>query len=407
MAVDEIGIPEDPHERVELTAGEQTNDLWPFVSDPVLLLTEIVEWLLEYGSHATRYTYAQDLGLPVSGNDFADWAYPANEPVGWAATRDRYARALEIPAPRPITDNLPHKRGRYRAWHWFRWLIAHELDPLTVRSAHVKQWLDDLANAGAAPGTRDGMRAAAKSLYEHLADKGLCDANPIAIRRRRNGLDTKSNTSSTIVLTTAQVRALIRAAGTRGPHQTALEAARALVVVTLFTVGLRVSEVCGLNRDDLHVTRGRRALRILGKGEKVRIVYLSVLADDALTAYLALLDGTAGAIVTSLDEGPRAAVPLLVGRTGRRYGRAALWEMLRRITASGGDELASVATVMHPHALRHFYVTTAVEANVDLGRIADDIGHASTDTTRRIYDHATRDPLRSAVDVVADAIMHK
>ena len=91
-------------------------------------------------------------------------------------------------------------------------------------------------------------------------------------------------TSATIVLTTAQVRALYDTAARprqgAGPRDTA----RATAVVTLFTLGLRVSELCDLDRADLHVTRGRRALRVHGKGGKTRIVYLHAAAERALAA---------------------------------------------------------------------------------------------------------------------------
>lgn len=91
-------------------------------------------------------------------------------------------------------------------------------------------------------------------------------------------------------------------------------------------------------------------------------------------------------------------------RTGRRYQRQAIWQLLRRLAAAAGDSLLDVADAMHPHALRHFYVATAVEAGAQLVHVQADVGHASIDTTEQVYNNAARDPDRSAVDLVGTAL---
>jgi site-specific recombinase XerD len=288
----------------------------------------------------------------------------------------------------------PAARGRFRHLHWFRWCASSGVDPLVATSAHVKAWLDALNTAGSAPATRDRMLATVKALYTHLADTGLAAGNPAALNRRRLGLGaTATSTTGTVVLTTAQVKALYAAARTPRRGASALDTARAAAVVALFTLGLRVSELCGLDRGDLHVTRGRRALRVHGKGGKTRIVYLHEAADHALTDYLRERDTDAGTTLT------RRAVPgdspLLVTRTGNRYRRQAVWQLLQRLSADAP---------LHPHALRHFYVTTAVEAGAQLVHVQADVGHSSIDTTEQVYNNAARDPSRSAVDLVGDVL---
>jgi site-specific recombinase XerD len=86
---------------------------------------------------------------------------------------------------------------------------------------------------------------------------------------------------------------------------------------------------------------------------------------------------------------------LLVTRTGLRYRRQAVWQLLQRLSAD---------TPLHPHALRHFYVTTAVEAGAQLVHVQADVGHSSIDTTEQVYNNAARDPSRSAVDLVGDVL---
>ena len=405
-------------------------ELWPGVMDPAVLLTEIAEWLAGYGNRATRRTYAEGLGLPVTATDLRDWSDTGPAPDGWPAALARYAviigalpstpttpAATERPGHRPP----PASRGRLRSLHWLRWCASHRLDPLAARSAHVKAWLDALNDASAAPATRDRMLATVKALYGHLADQGLVSGNPAALNRRRHGLVVPADsTSATVTLTTAEVRILCDTAAQRRRGASELDTARAAAVVALFTLGLRVSELCGLNRPDLHVTRGRRALRVHGKGGKTRIVYLHARAENALMTYLRLRDtadrtaaAKKGAVpvrrqrppaFASLSASAPTPVPLLVTRNGQRYQRQAVWQLLRRLAAAAGEPLRDVAEAMHPHALRHFYVTTAVEAGAQLVHVQADVGHTSIDTTEQVYNNAARDPSRSAVDLVGASL---
>jgi len=316
----------------------------------------------------------------------------------WPAAVTHYARV--VAAADPVTGYRPPTaaRGRFRHLHWFRWCASGGVDPLTATSTHVKAWLDALGTAGAAPATRDRMLATVKALYTHLADTGLAAGNPAALNRRRLGLGAATtSTTGTVVLTTAQVKALYTAARSPRRGASALDTARATAVVALFTLGLRVSELCGLNRGDLHVTRGRRALRVHGKGGKTRVVYLHDAAETALTDYLRERDSahSADAGTTLTRRSAPGDSPLLVTRTGHRFRRQAVWQLLQRLSADAP---------LHPHALRHFYVTTAVEAGAQLVHVQADVGHTSIDTTEQVYNNAARDPSRSAVDLVGDVL---
>lgn len=387
---------------VGVTVGELTRadeGPWPGVDRPAELLEGIAEWLGGYGNRATRRTYAQGVGLPVTAAELRGWLPSAEEAAdtvrGWPAAVAHYASVVGAAPSGAAVRHAPPPaaRGRFRHLHWFRWCASGGVDPLVATSTQVKAWLDALATAGAAPATRDRMLATVKALYTHLADTGLAAGNPAALNRRRLGLDATS-TSGTVVLTTAQVKALYTAAATPRRGASALDTARATAVVALFTLGLRVSELCGLNRGDLQVTRGRRALRVHGKGGKTRVVYLHRAAEDAVLAYLRERDCDAGTALTRRTVG--ADGPLLVTRTGLRFRRQAVWQLLRR--------LSSDDTPLHPHALRHFYVTTAVEAGAQLVHVQADVGHTSVDTTEQVYNNAARDPSRSAVDLVGDVL---
>jgi site-specific recombinase XerD len=388
-------------ELMAAVAAGGPGDRWPGVADPAGLLGAVADWLAGYGNLATRRTYAEGLGLPVTAAAMADWLVAVGADPEWAVALHSYAKVLDVDPRRPAAEPghrpPPAPRGRLRHLHWFRWCAGTGLDPLAARAGDVKAWLAALADANAAVATRDRMLGTVKALYAHLAEHDLVGGNPAALNRRRLGLSTTGRTSSTITVTPDQVAALIAVAGRvrrRGNPQLAL---RAKAIVTVFTLGVRVSELCELDDTDRHVNRGRPALRVPGKGDKPRIVYLSTLADQALTAYLAARGSTPATPARRGDLAARR--PLFTTRSGSRLSRQDVWHLLRRLASAAGLDLH-----IHPHVLRHFYVTTAVEAGADLADVQADVGHASIDTTRGVYDHSARDPMRSAVDRVAAAI---
>ncbi|GAA3032716.1 tyrosine-type recombinase/integrase [Actinokineospora globicatena] len=394
----------DPRTLPARTTDLAEGTLWPGVGDPIRLLTEITAWLRSYGATSTRRTYAEGLGLPTSVADLRDWLSRADHT--WVHALRAYADTLDLTAAlhADITDpdrNRPPTRpGRFRPLHWLRWCVSNGLDPVTAASIDVLNWQDALRAAGAAPATRTRMLATVRTLYQHLAAAGLVTANPADLDRRRLGLRDPQPAKTILTLTPAEVAALLNAAARPRPGASPRDRLRARAVVALFTLGLRVSELCDLDHPDLHTTRGRRALRVTGKGGKIRTVYLTDLAESALTDYFDALPTGPTTTVTRATASGRA--PLLITRTGTRCDRRDIWSLLRRLATAA--DLHELAGAMHPHALRHFYVTTAMEQGAHITDVQSDVGHARVDTTQRVYNHATRDPSRTAATHVGDTI---
>ncbi len=370
---------------------------WPGVEDPDTLRGLVARWLAGYGGAQTRRTYAYALGLPIT---WADGVTGGSGPPGVSpgTPGDTPARS-RTPPPAP--------RGPLHHLAWFRWCASRSLDPRHATAVHVTAWLHALDTAGAQKRTRARMLSTVSAFYGHLLDEGVVAGNPAALNRKRLGLSGASrDPSPTVRLTATQVRALLDSAA-RLPHPTRhreLYARRAVAVVALLALGLRVSEVAGLDREDLVVSGGERVLRVLGKGGVRREVYLTGPAADALCAYLAERDRAAGTAVPARrgrEGGPRS--PLLATRDGGRCTRFALYTLLRRVAELGGPELDDVADRVHPHALRHAYVTIALENGAPIQHVQADVGHATIATTQH-YDRGRRTRDSSAADVVADAV---
>jgi integrase/recombinase XerC len=156
-------------------------------------------------------------------------------------------------------------------------------------------------------------------------------------------------------------------AATEAPGRTPWLIARdAAILLLLYGAGLRIGEALALNRGDLPA--GEEAtLRVMGKGQKERLVPLLPVIREALTAYL-------DACPYVLD----AAGPLFVGERGRRLQQAVVQKRVRELRHALG--LPETAT---PHSLRHSFATHLLSSGADLRSIQELLGHASLSTTQR------------------------
>lgn len=149
------------------------------------------------------------------------------------------------------------------------------------------------------------------------------------------------------------------------------------VLEVLYGSGLRVAELCALDRAQLDLTGG--AVTVWGKGGKERRVPLSEPAVDALRAWLAVRADAR----TAADPGDAVFLNRRGGRLGTRDVRRLL------------DTRAAEPT--HPHALRHSFATHLLDGGADLRVVQELLGHASVATTQR-YTHVSKERLRSVYE---------
>lgn len=149
-------------------------------------------------------------------------------------------------------------------------------------------------------------------------------------------------------------------------------------ILTLFlNCGLRISEVVGLNLRDIQDD----ALRVLGKGNKVRILYLNDACQDALKRYLAVRRPITG----------RDANALFLSSRNERISRSTVHAMVKkRLSAAGIDESEYSA-----HKLRHTAATLMLQNGVDVRAVQEVLGHDHLNTTQ-IYTHIDNESLRVA-----------
>jgi integrase/recombinase XerC len=277
-----------------------------------------------------------------------------------------------------------------------------ELDLTVLRS-----WLARLRSTGAASATLARRASVARVFSAWAVRRGWLDSD---VASRLAGVRAVRQVPH--VLTAAQARDLLDGAGRSdraapaggvlplgaGPLPDADEVAgrmagtaadelgRAVrtrddtVLELLYGTGIRVSELCGLDRGD--VDHERRLLRVSGKGGRGRSVPYGVPASRALGAWLA--DGR-GAMV-----GPASGEALLLGIRGGRLDPRTVRRILAGRLASAGSPAG-----VTPHGLRHSAATHMLEGGADLRSVQELLGHASMATTQ-IYTHVTPERLRAA-----------
>ncbi len=222
-----------------------------------------------------------------------------------------------------------------------------------------------------APTSLRRRAAALKGFYRFVYGEGLIDADvathldlPRQSRRLPDTLDV------------AQVDRLLEAASAGGERDRAL-------LELLYAAGLRVSEAIQLDLEDLSLDGA--FVRVIGKGDKERLVPIGEVSIDHLRAWLG---GSRLGLLARHHVEPVRGGPLFLGDRGRRLARQQAWAA---VTAAA--DRADLGTHVSPHTLRHSFATHLLEAGADLRVVQELLGHASISTTQ-LYTHLTGERIR-------------
>jgi len=239
----------------------------------------------------------------------------------------------------------------------------------------VREYLSHLYDRGAGRATVARKLASLRSLFRHLARRGLVTANPAAMVATP-----KLEKRLPHALSEAEVESLLDNAFGTGPRDLRDRA----ILELLYASGVRVAELVGADLGDLELSRATKdgMLRVLGKGRKERLVPIGSKSVLAVGSYL-----RARPKLVPDDRAGRAEARdalFLNARGGRltdRSVRRILNERLRR---------AALLKRVSPHTLRHSFATHMLNAGADLRSIQELLGHASLSTTQKYTAVSTR-----------------
>jgi len=239
---------------------------------------------------------------------------------------------------------------------------------LALTPTEVRAYLSTLRNAEYSKPTVARKLATLRSFYKFLVRVGEIDASPVSVVRTPR-LDKRLPKC----LDVQEVERLLEAPDT----STMLGARDRAILETLYSAGLRISELVGLNIEDLD--EFSEAVRIRGKGRKERIAPLGGPAVEAIRAYLEL-------------RGRPGRGPLFVNKDDARLSGRSVRRKLDRYL-----QIAGLPVDISPHALRHSFATHLLNAGADLRSVQELLGHRNLSTTQ-IYTHLTTRRLKEAYD---------
>ncbi len=212
--------------------------------------------------------------------------------------------------------------------------------------------------------TQNYYLIALRAFLKYLRQRGITSLAPEKIELA------KVSERSLDLISGAELKRLLDAPNTK----TLVGLRDRAILELLFSTGLRVSELCSLSIDDVDLTRDEFSVR--GKGEKIRVVFLSSDAKDAIRQYLAKRKDMYDALF--IQHSPRAR-----SADDPRLSPRAVQRILKSCATAAG-----ITRKVTPHVLRHSFATNLLQNGADLRSVQALLGHAHIATTQ-VYTHVT------------------
>jgi len=240
----------------------------------------------------------------------------------------------------------------------------------------LREWLWRATQRGDARSTLARRTAAARGFFAWATEDGLITADPslriVAPKRGR---------TLPKVATAEGVRVMLDALADLAAHGDPIVLRDHAILEVLYGSAVRVSELTGLDLDDLDLDRA--TLRVLGKGSKERVVPFGMPARRSLDQYLT----RARAVLAERAGARELGAAVFLGSRGARLTPRAVYDVVARQL---GQVLGT--TSVGPHALRHSAATHLLDGGADLRAVQELLGHASLGTTQ-IYTHVSSERL--------------
>jgi integrase/recombinase XerD len=242
------------------------------------------------------------------------------------------------------------------------------VNPVEVAPGEIRKFIQELHDVGLEASSVARNISAIRSFHKFLVTERLAEGNPA-----ENIHQPKQARYLPSVLSVEEMMLLLEAPIRRHPPGNFLLRDKAMLEF-LYATGVRVSELIGISRQNLHLDDG--FVRVLGKGSKERLVPIGESASSWLKRYLLeLRPGLSGP--ASLDF-------VFLNSRGVKISRMAAWNIVRQHTV-----LAGIEKPISPHTFRHSFATHLLEGGADLRAVQEMLGHSSIIATQ-IYTHIDR-----------------
>lgn len=254
------------------------------------------------------------------------------------------------------------------------WLEVEHIELEQVSYPHLQHFLSSLYDLGIQPRSVARIVSGLRNFFKWLVLEDYIEIDPCELLE-----SPKIGKHLPTYLSTDEVDRLIEAAGMRGGVEGQRNRA---IIETLFSCGLRVSELCSLKFSDCFFEEGY--IRIFGKGRKMRLVPISERAIEEIQLYLAH---------------PNRPIPkrgeediIFLSNRGKAISRITVFVYIKEAAA-----IAGIKQTISPHTLRHSFATALLEGGAGLQAIQLMLGHEDIATTE-IYTHLDKSQLREQIE---------
>ncbi len=247
------------------------------------------------------------------------------------------------------------------------------VSPVKVELQHLKDFVVWLNASGTSPRTQARVISGIKSYFKYLLLEGIIDKNPTGLLEAP-----KIGRKLPETLTTEEIDALVK-----GIDVNKAEGQRNKAIVeTLYSCGLRVSELIDLRISNLHFRMG--FIKIEGKGNKERLIPIGNRAKKEIKLYLKEHR-------SKLNIAPENEDIVFLNRRGYQLSRVMIFTIIKNLAKK-----ANLKKSISPHTFRHSFASHLVEGGADLRAVQEMLGHESILTTE-IYTHLDRDYLKETI----------
>lgn len=258
---------------------------------------------------------------------------------------------------------------------YFQDTLGRVPTPAELTPQDLRTYVAALHQAGYAKTSVARRLASLRSFFRFAQREGLCDSNPAKPLR-----NPRRERKLPHFLTTDQIGKLLLAPDVSDPMGNRDRA----IFETLYSAGLRVSELVGINLNDLDLEDG--LVRVRGKGKRERLAPLGSFAVKAIQNWLS------NRVAADKQRPGDAGDPLFLNKFGQRLTTRSIGRMLEKyLKLTGLDSRTS------PHTIRHSFATHLLNGGADIRSVQELLGHKSLVTTQ-IYTHVSTAGLREAYE---------
>jgi integrase/recombinase XerD len=246
-------------------------------------------------------------------------------------------------------------------------------NPAEIELGDLQQFIKWIAELGMTQSSQARIISGIRTFYKYCLLEDICTIDPTALLEAP-----KLKRTLPDVLSFREIESIIASIDLSIPEGTRNKA----IIETMYSCGLRVSEVVNLKLSQLYLDVG--FIRVIGKGDKERLVPIGSSAIKYITIYL----NTRKHVVIQRGEEDI----LFLNRRGKRLTRVMIFLIIKDLVKKAG-----INKNISPHTFRHSFATHLVEGGADLRAVQEMLGHESI-TTTEIYTHLDREFLRKTLE---------